>query len=91
MRDEIMAMPMRYDSLIGDMGSSLSGGQKQRLFLARALYRRPSILFLDEATSALDEANERRINVAVSSLHISRILVAHRLSTIAQASRRIEL
>ncbi|MGH6773875.1 peptidase domain-containing ABC transporter [Brucella tritici] len=91
MRDEIIAMPMRYDSLIGDMGSSLSGGQKQRLFLARALYRRPSILFLDEATSALDEANERRINAAVSSLDISRILVAHRPSTIAQASRRIEL
>ncbi|WP_247996712.1 peptidase domain-containing ABC transporter [Brucella tritici] len=90
-RDEIIAMPMRYDSLIGDMGSSLSGGQKQRLFLARALYRRPSILFLDEATSALDEANERRINAAVSSLDISRILVAHRPSTIAQASRRIEL
>lgn len=91
MRDEIMAMPMRYDSLIGDMGSSLSGGQKQRLFLARALYRRPSILFLDEATSALDEANESRINAAVSSLKISRVLVAHRPSTIAQASRRIEL
>lgn len=91
MSTEIMAMPMRYDSLIGDMGSSLSGGQKQRLFLARALYRRPSILFLDEATSALDEANERRINAAVSALKISRVLVAHRPSTIAQASRRIDL
>lgn len=91
MHKEIMAMPMRYDSLIGDMGSSLSGGQKQRLFLARALYRRPSVLFLDEATSALDEANEHRINDAVSSLKISRVLIAHRPSTIAQASRRIEL
>jgi len=91
MCDEIMAMPMRYDSLIGDMGSSLSGGQKQRLFLARALYRQPSILFLDEATSALDDANERRINAAISALKISRILVAHRPSTIAQASRRIDL
>jgi len=90
-RDEILAMPMRYDSLIGDMGSSLSGGQQQRLFLARALYRRPTILFLDEATSALDEANEKRINTAVSSLKISRILVAHRPSTIAQASRQIKL
>ena len=91
MWDEIMAMPMRYDSLIGDMGSSLSGGQKQRLFLARALYRSPSVLFLDEATSALDEANESRINAAVSSLKISRVLVAHRPSTIAQASRIIHL
>ncbi|MEL4073389.1 peptidase domain-containing ABC transporter [Ochrobactrum sp. GPK 3] len=91
MRDEIAAMPMRYDSLIGDMGNSLSGGQRQRLFLARALYRRPSILFLDEATSALDEANEKRINAAVSALEISRVIVAHRPSTIAQASRQIKL
>ena len=91
MQDEIMAMPMRFDSLIGDMGSSLSGGQKQRLFLARALYRRPSMLFLDEATSALDEANESRINAAVTSLNISRIIVAHRPSTIAQATRGIAL
>lgn len=91
MSSEIMAMPMRYDSLIGDMGSSLSGGQKQRLFLARSLYKRPSMLFLDEATSALDEANESRINAAVSALKISRVLVAHRPSTIAQASRRIDL
>lgn len=91
MYDEILAMPMRFDSLIGDMGSSLSGGQKQRLFLARALYRRPSMLFLDEATSALDEANESRINAAVTSLNISRIIVAHRPSTIAQATRGIAL
>ena len=51
---EIMAMPMTYNSLVGDMGSSLSGGQKQRLLLARALYRRPRILFLDEGTAHLD-------------------------------------
>lgn len=91
MHDEIMGMPMRFDSLVGDMGSTLSGGQKQRLFLARALYRRPSILFLDEATSALDETNEQRINQAVAKLKISRIIVAHRPSTIAQASRIIKL
>ena len=57
---EIMAMPMTYNSLIGDMGSSLSGGQKQRLLLARALYRNPRILFLDEGTAHLDIENERR-------------------------------
>jgi ATP-binding cassette subfamily B protein RaxB len=76
--DEIMAMPMAYNSLIGDMGSSLSGGQKQRVLLARALYRRPKILFLDEGTAHLDVAREREINAALRRLNITRISVAHR-------------
>ncbi len=76
--DEIMAMPMTYNSLIGDMGSSLSGGQKQRVLLARALYRGPQILFLDEGTAHLDIENERLINESLRRLNITRVNVAHR-------------
>jgi ATP-binding cassette subfamily B protein RaxB len=76
--DEIMAMPMAYNSLIGDMGSSLSGGQKQRILLARALYKNPRILFLDEGTAHLDVAKEREINEKLRRLEITRISVAHR-------------
>jgi ATP-binding cassette subfamily B protein RaxB len=76
--DEIMAMPMTYNSLIGDMGSSLSGGQKQRILLARALYRQPRMLFLDEGTAHLDVENEKCINESLRWLNITRISVAHR-------------
>jgi ATP-binding cassette subfamily B protein RaxB len=71
-------MPMSYNSLIGDMGSSLSGGQKQRVLLARALYKGPKILFLDEGTAHLDVEKERQINERLRSLSITRISVAHR-------------
>jgi ATP-binding cassette, subfamily B, bacterial CvaB/MchF/RaxB len=76
--EEIMAMPMTYNTLIGDMGSSLSGGQKQRVMLARALYRQPRILFLDEGTAHLDVDNEKHINDSLKRLQMTRISVAHR-------------
>ncbi len=89
--DEIDALPMGYHTLVGDMGTALSGGQKQRILLARALYRRPRILFLDEATSALDVEAERRVNQAIRELSITRVIVAHRPETIASASRVLAL
>jgi ATP-binding cassette subfamily B protein RaxB len=88
---EIVAMPMGYHTLIGDMGASISGGQKQRILLARALYKRPKILFLDEATSALDVDREREVNNAIRQLDLTRVIVAHRPETIATASRVIVL
>jgi ATP-binding cassette, subfamily B, bacterial CvaB/MchF/RaxB len=88
---EIVRMPMGYETLVGDMGSSLSGGQMQRIVLARALYRGPRILLLDEATSHLDEENERTINAAIRRLPISRVIVAHRRSTLEMADRIVPL
>ncbi len=82
---------MAYHTLVGDMGCSLSGGQRQRLLLARALYKRPQILFLDEATSALDIERERLVNQAVRDLQITRIIVAHRPETIASVGRVVVL
>ena len=87
--EEICRMPMTYNSLIGDMGTSLSGGQKQRVLLARALYRRPRLLFMDEGTSHLDVATERQVTAAVKALGLTRVIIAHRPETIASAPRRL--
>ena len=89
--DEIMTMPMRYHTLVGDMGTALSGGQKQRVLLARALYRQPSMLFLDEATSHLDVERERAVSAAIKKLPLTRIIIAHRPETIASVDRVVRL
>ena len=83
--EDVMAMPMGYETLLADGGASLSGGQRQRVALARALVHRPSILLLDEATSALDAVTERRVQASLQSLRCTRIVIAHRLSTIQAA------
>lgn len=88
---DILAMPMQFYTLVGDMGSTLSGGQKQRILLARALYSNPKILFLDEATSHLDLQKESEINNAIINLGITRIVIAHRKETISLADRIINL
>ncbi len=89
--EDIAKMPMGYQTLVGDMGSSLSGGQKQRVLLARALYKSPRVLALDEATSHLDIANERRVTEALAAMPLTRIIVAHRPETIAGAQRVVGL
>jgi ATP-binding cassette subfamily B protein RaxB len=89
--DDIAAMPMGYQTLVGELGSSLSGGQKQRVLLARALYKQPMILALDEATSHLDIDNERKVNQGLAGLNLTRVTVAHRPESIRAARRVITL
>ncbi|WP_281556658.1 peptidase domain-containing ABC transporter [Thalassomonas sp. RHCl1] len=88
---DICLMTMGYNALVGDMGANLSGGQIQRLLLARALYKRPDILFMDEATSHLDIKNEAKISKQISKLNITRIIIAHRPETINQAGQVLQL
>ena len=89
--EDIVAMAMGYETLVGDLGLSLSGGQKQRVLLARALYRQPAILLLDEATSHLDVAREHEINREIAALRVTRIVIAHRPDTIRSADRVVSL
>ena len=89
--EDIMAMPMQYNTIVGSLGMALSGGQKQRVLLARALYRRPQVLFLDEAFDQLDVALERRISGSLRQLTGALVIVSHRGETVASSVKRIEL
>lgn len=88
---DINAMPMQFNTLVGDMGTTLSGGQKQRLLLARAVYKRPKYLFLDESTSHLDPRSELEVNKNMTRMSVTTILIAHRRETIAAADRVLQL
>lgn len=88
---EIRKMPMAFQTLIGDLGSSLSAGQRQRLLLARALYRRPDILFLDEGTANLDPESESRVMDAIAALSITRVVIAHRSGASRGAGRTLNV
>ncbi|MFZ2957029.1 MAG: NHLP bacteriocin export ABC transporter permease/ATPase subunit [Candidatus Ozemobacteraceae bacterium] len=89
--EDVEAMPMQMHTVIGDGGTTLSGGQRQRLLIARALIKKPRIIFFDEATSALDNRTQSIVSESLCRLHATRIVIAHRLSTIRFADRIIVL
>jgi ABC-type bacteriocin/lantibiotic exporter with double-glycine peptidase domain len=91
LHEEIIRMPMGYETVISEGGTNLSGGQRQRLALARALVRRPSMLLLDEATSHLDSLTEMSVDQNLGELSCTRIVIAHRLSTIRNADQILAL
>jgi NHLM bacteriocin system ABC transporter ATP-binding protein len=85
--DDVTAMPMGMHTVVSEGGTNLSGGQRQRLLIARALALRPRILFFDEATSALDNRTQAIVSESLDRLKVTRVVVAHRLSTIRNADR----
>jgi ATP-binding cassette subfamily C protein len=87
--DDIRDMPMGMFTVISEGGSTLSGGQRQRIMIARAIANRPRILFFDEATSALDNHTQFLVTKSLDKLNATRILIAHRLSTVVNADRII--
>ncbi len=88
---DIMAMPMQYNTIVGSLGVALSGGQKQRLLLARALYRKPEILFLDEAFDQLDLDREYEITDRLVQLGLGVVIVSHRPDTVRRVDRVIDI
>ena len=91
LEEDLKKMPMGLYTVISEGGGTLSGGQKQRLMIARAIVNKPKILFFDEATSALDNQTQKTVSESLDGLNATRIIIAHRLSTVMNCDRILVL
>jgi ATP-binding cassette subfamily C protein len=91
MEEDVRAMPMRLHTIVSEGGTTFSGGQIQRLMIARALLGNPKIILFDEATSALDNETQATVSESVARTNATRLVIAHRLSTVQDADKIIVL
>ena len=89
--DDIRKMPMRMQTMISEGAGTISGGQRQRIIIARAIASKPKILLFDEATSALDNITQKIVSDSLDKLRCTRIVIAHRLSTVRNCGRILVL
>ena len=87
LEEDIKQMPMGLHTILSENSGTISGGQQQRILIARAIVGRPKILFFDEATSALDNVTQAMVCESLSRLHSTRMVIAHRLSTVMDCDR----
>ena len=91
LREDIKQMPMGIHTVLSENSGTISGGQQQRILIARAIIRKPSILFFDEATSALDNVTQAKVCKSLEEMNVTRVVIAHRLSTIRDCDRIVVL
>ena len=91
LHDDVLALPLGYETPVGQGGTALSSGQRQRVALARALVHRPRLLLLDEATSNLDPETERRVDEALGALAVTRVVISHRVNAVRNADLIVAL
>jgi ABC-type bacteriocin/lantibiotic exporter with double-glycine peptidase domain len=87
LEEDLKAMPMGMHTVLSEGGGGLSGGQRQRLLIARAIVHKPRVVLFDEATSALDNRTQAIVSHSLRALNVTRVVIAHRLSTVMRADR----
>ncbi len=91
LKDDIAEMPMGLHTVVAEGAGTISGGQRQRILIARSIVNNPNIIYFDEATSALDNVNQALVCESLEKLNTTRVVIAHRLSTVLNCDRILVL